>query len=150
MGGRGARSASGVGGNVSAMSDAALKKERAELAAKDRQLAERMRQLQTDMREELVRTGDDADARGKWNEARKQRQAGTARMSEIESEQMRREKAKPEYQKAMRDEEARRRQERHAADRFNRLTNTTYEQADRRETEATSGWLNGMRTRRGR
>ncbi|MEC4272735.1 hypothetical protein VJ923_06155 [Adlercreutzia sp. R25] len=132
------------------MSDAALKQERAELAAKDKQLAERMRQLQMDMREELIRTGDDADARGKWNEARKQRQAGTARMSEIEAEQMRREKAKPEYQKAVRDEEARRRQERHAADRFNRLSNTTYEQFDRRETEAVTGWMSGKRARRGR
>ncbi|MEC4294366.1 hypothetical protein [Adlercreutzia shanghongiae] len=135
---------------MSAMSDAALKQERAELAAKDKQLAERMRQLQMDMREELIRTGDDADARGKWNEARKQRQAGTARMSEIEAEQMRREKAKPEYQKAVRDEEARRRQERHAADRFNRLSNTTYEQFDRRETEAVTGWMSGKRARRGR
>lgn len=150
MGGRGARSASGVGGNVSAMSDDALKRERADLAARDKKLAEKMRQLQVDMREEMIRTGDDASSRAKWNDARKQRQAATSRMGEIESEQMRRENASPEYQRGVRETEAFRRQRNHAAERFSQVTNTTYEQFDRRETEEVTGWTTGKRKRRGR
>lgn len=92
MGGRGARSASSAAGNMSALSDSKLASELSDLRTRDRQLADRMSQLQMDMREEIRVFGTDENSRAKWNEARKQRQAATSRMSEIEDEQARRRK----------------------------------------------------------
>lgn len=144
------RNSGGRRGGVRSLSDSKLASELSDLRTRDRQLADRMSQLQMDMREEIRVFGTDESTRAKWNEARKQRQAATSRMSEIESEQMRREKASPEYQRGVRETEVFRRQRDHAAERFSQVTNTTYEQFDRRETEEVTGWLNGRRKKRGR
>ena len=87
------RNSGGRRGGVRSLSDSKLASELSDLRTRDRQLADRMSQLQMDMREEIRVFGTDESTRAKWNEARKQRQAATSRMSEIEDEQARRRKA---------------------------------------------------------
>lgn len=139
MGGRGASSAGGAA--VGSMSDARLKSERARAAKAESAAQDRLRAASLDLRQQ-----NNSDAsRERWNAANAAAKAARSRLGAIDEEISRRERATPEYREEARRIAGQREMHRKAAERFARVTSSTWEREKKRRAKAAEGWLGGKR-----